>query len=189
MCSKSIFGSAVWPKTPWATSNLAPLFTHIVADQFARTRAEDDTFATLDPALGADIIAEIQSSNFATIIICTMDVDMVQDDVFIASDRSLSDLDTVSTSWRDDLINLAAKTLNGSVYTGFGDDTVLLSGGTVITGNVQMVQGSDTLIATNWGDHRRRQNRQRRRYRQPARHGGCVGGCDPRKRRRHGHDG
>lgn len=129
-------------------TQLGPLFTHIVADQFARTRAADDTFGTLDPALGAGIIAEIQSSNFATIISRTTDVDMVQDDVFLAEDRSLTDFDSVSTTGRADLIDLAAKTLNGSLYTGSGDDTVLLSGGTVITGNVQMVQGSDTLIAT-----------------------------------------
>lgn len=129
-------------------TQMGPLFTHIIADQFARTRAADETFGTLDPALGADIIAAVQASTMATIIERTTDVDMVQDDAFIAADRSQSDLDGVETTWRADIIELAAKTLTGTLYTGTGDDTVILTGGTTIDGNVQMVQGHDTLIAT-----------------------------------------
>ena len=129
-------------------TQLGPLFSFIVADQFNRTREADDSFGQLDPALGEDILAEIQGSTFATIITRTTDVDMVQDDVFLAADRSLSDAGDVETTWQADLITLAAKTLDGSLYTGKGADTVILSGGTVITGNVQMVQGADTLIAT-----------------------------------------
>jgi peroxidase len=74
-------------------TQLGPLFTHIVADQLARTRAADDTFATLDPTLGADIIAEVLGMQFADIIERTTDVDMVQKEVFLATARTLSTID------------------------------------------------------------------------------------------------
>jgi peroxidase len=131
-----------------AGTQIGPLFTHIITDQFTRTRAADDTFGDLDSALGDDIIAEVKASSFATIIARNTDVDMVQDDVFLASDRSLTEIEAVETSWRADVIDLAAKSLNGSLYTGSGDDILRLSGGTVISGNVHMEQGNDTLIAS-----------------------------------------
>jgi peroxidase len=127
---------------------MGPLFTHIITDQFTRTRAADDTFGDLDPALGDDIIAEVKASSFATIISRNTDVDMVQDDVFLAADRSLTEIEAIETSWRADVIDLAAKSLNGSLYTGSGDDILTLSGGTVISGNVHMELGNDTLIAS-----------------------------------------
>lgn len=129
-------------------TQMGPLFTYIIADKFARTRAADETFGTLDPALGADIIAAVQASTMATIIERTTDVDMVQEDAFVSADRSQTTIDSVDSTWRADLIELAAKTLNGSLYTGSGNDTLVLTGGTTINGNVQMVQGQDTLIAT-----------------------------------------
>jgi peroxidase len=129
-------------------TQLGPLFTHIVADQFARTRAADDTFGVLDPALGEAVIAAVQDSTFATILERTTDVDMVQDDVFLAADRSLTDAEPPQTTWFDDMIDLAAKTLNGGLYTSSGDDAVTLSGGTMINGDVGMARGDDTLIAT-----------------------------------------
>ncbi|WP_336247093.1 peroxidase family protein [Octadecabacter dasysiphoniae] len=129
-------------------TKLGPLFTYIVADQFARTRAADDTFGDLDPALGADIIAQVQASTLADIIERNSDVDMVQDDVFLAADRSQSDIDDVETTWFDDTIDLAAKTLNSPINTGGGNDTITLSGGSTINGDVDMSKGDDTLIAT-----------------------------------------
>ncbi len=129
-------------------TQMGPLFTHIIADQFGRTRAADDTFGALDPDLGADIIAAVMDSTFASIITRNSDVDMVQDDVFLAVDRTLTELDHVATSWRADLVELAGKTLTTSLYTGSGHDVVVLSGGTSIDGNVKTGQGSDTLIAS-----------------------------------------
>ena len=126
-------------------TQMGPLFTHIIADQFTRTRAADETFGELDPALGDAIIAEVQDSTFATIIERNTDVDMVQDDVFVAQDRSLTDADPIDTTWQVDIITLAAKSVNGSVYTHGGDDIVTLSGGTTITGGVQMGGGDDTF--------------------------------------------
>ncbi|MBU2993184.1 MULTISPECIES: peroxidase family protein [unclassified Octadecabacter] len=129
-------------------TQMGPLFTHIIADQFTRTRAADETFGTLDSALGAEILEEIQGSTFATIIERTTDVDMIQDDVFLAADRSLSAAEDIETTWHADIIELAAKTLDGTLYTNSGNDTVILTGGTTIDGNVEMGQGADTLIAS-----------------------------------------
>ncbi|AKS45912.1 peroxidase [Octadecabacter temperatus] len=127
-------------------TQMGPLFTHIIADQFTRTRAADETFGDLDPALGDTIIAEVEASTFATIIERTTDVDMVQDDVFIAEDRILTDADPIETTWNADIITLAAKTVNGSIYTQGGDDVVTLSGGTMITGDVSLGDGDDTFF-------------------------------------------
>ena len=127
-------------------TQMGPLFTHIIADQFTRTRAADETFGELDPALGDAIIAEVQTSTFAIIIERNTDVDMVQDDVFIAEDRSLSDAEPIETTWNADIITLAAKSVNGSIYTQVGDDVVSLSGGTMITGDVQLGDGDDTFF-------------------------------------------
>lgn len=129
-------------------TQLGPLFTFIVTEQFNRTRAADETFGQLDPALGADILAEILDSDFATIIERNTDVDMIQDDVFLAADRSQSAADQIITTQLADVIELAAKTHQGSLYTQAGDDIVTLSGGTTINGSVSMVEGDDTLIAT-----------------------------------------
>ncbi|SMX31006.1 peroxidase family protein [Octadecabacter ascidiaceicola] len=129
-------------------TQMGPLFTQIIADQFARTRAADETFGDLDPALGEVIIAEVQASTFATIIERNTDVDMVQDDVFIAEDRSLTDAGPIETTWQADIITLAAKTVNGSIYTQGGDDVVSLSGGTMITGDVHTGDGNDTFAMT-----------------------------------------
>lgn len=129
-------------------TQLGPLFTLIVADQFARTRAADDTFGDLDPELGADIIAQVQASTFADIIERNTDVDMVQDDVFLAADRSLNAADDIETTWFDDTLDLAADIVNGPIDTGNGNDTILVSGGTQINGDINMGKGDDTLIAT-----------------------------------------
>ncbi|MCW1949865.1 MAG: Hint domain-containing protein [Octadecabacter sp.] len=127
-------------------TQMGPLFTHIIADQFSRTRAADETFGELDPILGDTIIADVQASTFATIVERNSDVDMVQDDVFIAQDRSLSDADPIETAWNADIITLAAKSVNGSIYTKAGDDIVSLSGGTTITGDVHLGDGADTFF-------------------------------------------
>lgn len=129
-------------------TQMGPLFTHIIADQFTRTRAADETFGNLDPALGDAIIAEVQASTFATIIERNTDIDMVQDDVFISQSRSLSDADPIETTLQTDMIALAAKSVNGSIYTQAGSDIVTLSGGTTITGDVDTGDGDDTLVMT-----------------------------------------
>ncbi len=129
-----------------AGTQMGPLFTHIIADQFTRTRAADETFGDLDPALGDAIIAEVEASTFATIIERTTDVDMVQDDVFVAEDRSLTDADPIDGTWHADIITLAAKTVNGSIYTQGGDDIVTLTGGTMITNDVSLGDGDDAFF-------------------------------------------
>lgn len=131
-----------------AGTQLGPLFTHIIAEQFTRTRAADETFGDLDPALGESIIAQVEASTFATIIERNTDVDMVQDDVFLAVSRTLADLYSVDTTRGDDTINLAAKTFAGGLNTRAGDDTVTLSGGTTINGDVRLGQGDDILNAS-----------------------------------------
>ena len=132
-------------------TQLGPLFTHIVADQFARTRAADDTFGTLDPNLGADILAEVTGSTFASIIERTSDVDMVQDDVFLASDRTVTQIDSVDTTWFDDTITLEAETFDGDINSGPGEDSITLTGGARINGNVNMGRDDDTFTASSGG--------------------------------------
>lgn len=129
-------------------TQLGPLFTAIIADQFARTRAADDTFGALDPALGDGIIAQVQASTFADIIERTTDVDMVQDDVFLAQARDLMAMDTPTGTAGPDFFDFAASVLTGPLSTNAGDDVVTLSGGTTINGSVYMGNGDDTLSAT-----------------------------------------
>ncbi len=134
-----------------AGTQLGPLFTHIVADQFARTRAADEGFGQLDPALGADIIAEVQASRFADIITRTTDVDMVQGDVFVAAARDLEVADAPEGTEGDDAFELAAQDIAGSVWTGDGADTLTLTGGTQVGGDVHMGRGNDH-VAQSSGD-------------------------------------
>ncbi|WP_296419305.1 peroxidase family protein [Pseudooctadecabacter sp.] len=129
-------------------TQMGALFTHIIAEQFTRTLVADQTFGVLDPALGADIIAEVQDTIFADIIERNSDVDMVQDDVFLAVDRTLIELEEVGTGWNDDLLDLAAKVLNFDLYTHDGNDTVILTGGTTINGNVVLGRGDDSFVAS-----------------------------------------
>ncbi|MEM7439086.1 MAG: peroxidase family protein [Pseudomonadota bacterium] len=129
-------------------TQLGALFTHIVADQFERTRAADETFGDLDPALGTDIIAEVTTSRFADIITRNTDVDMVQDDVFLAQDRSLTEADVPEGTWQDNNLLLEALYLQGDVETHGGNDTVALSGGTELSGSVLAGIGDDLITQT-----------------------------------------
>lgn len=127
-------------------TQLGPLFTHIVAEQFARTRAADETFGQLDPRLGPEIISEVQSTNFATIIERNTDIDMIQDDVFLAEDRSLSVVDLSDGTQEDDAIVLTAARAEGNVSGMRGDDTLALIGGTQLDGDVRGGSGNDVIV-------------------------------------------
>ena len=70
-----------------AGTQLGALFTNIVADQFARTRAADVSFGLLDPAIDPAIRAEAAHSTLGDIIQRTTGVEAVQDDVFLAATR------------------------------------------------------------------------------------------------------
>ncbi|WP_299369805.1 peroxidase family protein [uncultured Tateyamaria sp.] len=133
---------------PVPGTQIGPLFTAIVADQFDRTRAADETFGHLDPALGAEIIAEVEASGFADIIVRNTDVDMVQEDVFVAVERDVEAADAPDTSDAADDVTLSAVAITDSVETGKGADTVLIEGGTDIDGEVRTGAGADRIIQT-----------------------------------------
>jgi peroxidase len=129
-------------------TQLGPTFTFIVSEQFTRIRAADPEFGQLDPAIGTDIIAEVQQSGLNDIIMRTTGVDSVQDDPFIASSMALTDADTPEKTWFDDDFDLDSVTIGETVRTGAGDDDVTIRGGTIVNGNVQHGSGNDTFTQT-----------------------------------------
>ena len=68
-------------------TQMGPLFTAILTDQFTRTRAADETFGDLDPMIGEEIAAEVAATTLADIIERNSLVEHVQADVFQAAIR------------------------------------------------------------------------------------------------------
>ncbi|MEJ6398176.1 peroxidase family protein [Yoonia sp. 208BN28-4] len=123
-------------------------FTLIVGDQFARTRAADDTFGDLDPALGDAIIAEVRDTSLQKVILRNTDIDTLQEDPFLTMQRGLTDIYDVAGTPDDDTIDLVALNITGAVTTGAGDDTVTVTGGTTVRGDVALGLGSDSFTQT-----------------------------------------
>lgn len=129
-------------------AQMGPLFTHIIADQFSRTRAADETFGVLDPALSDAIIAEVHSATLADVIGRNTEIDLVQDDPFVVMERGLTAHHEITGTQGDDGHDLVAYDIAGDVLTGGGDDTVSLTGGTHIGGEVMLGEGADVLRAS-----------------------------------------
>lgn len=129
-------------------TQLGPLFTHIVADQFYRTRAADIDFGTLSPELGEDILAAVQNSDLAALIARTTDIDMVQDDPFLASARALSDAAMPHGTDAPDQMDMVAKDMQGDLFVRQGNDALSLRGGTQISGSIKTGPGHDQVTMT-----------------------------------------
>lgn len=129
-------------------TQLGPLFTFIVADQFSRIRAADPEFGQLDPALGPAIIAEVQASGLDDILMRTTGVDAVQSDPFLAAPMTLTPSDAPDQSSGDDTFDLSSVAISETVQAGAGDDSVTIRGGTTIDGNVQHGSGGDSFTQT-----------------------------------------
>ena len=128
-------------------AQMGPLFTHIIAEQFTRTRAGDESFGQLYPGLSDEIIAEVQSSTLSDIMQRNTEIDTLQDDVFVVSERGLTAHDDIMGTDGGDDLALAALDIAGDVSTGGGDDTVTLTGGTHIGGRLSLGDGADMLAA------------------------------------------
>ncbi|MEM8849766.1 MAG: peroxidase family protein, partial [Pseudomonadota bacterium] len=83
---------------------LGPLFGHIVSDQFVRTATADETFETLDPALGLQIIADARASELKDIILRNTNIDHLQDNPFLMETRSLTEVMTIQGSPQNDAV-------------------------------------------------------------------------------------
>ena len=129
-------------------TQLGPVFTFIVTDQFTRIRAADPEFGQLDPALGADIIAEVQASGLDDILMRTTGVDAVQADPFLAAPMTLTPTDAPDRTPQDDSFDLSSQEIAETVRAGKGDDSVTIRGGTTIDGNVQHGSGDDSFSQT-----------------------------------------
>lgn len=129
-------------------TQFGPLFTFIVGDQFARTRAADETFGDLDPALGDAIIAEVRSTSLQKVILRNTDIDTLQDDPFIMAARGLTDSGAIHGTSGDDALDLVSLRIAGSVCTGAGNDSVTLTGGTSVSGDVALGDGRDSYTQT-----------------------------------------
>ncbi len=123
-------------------------FTAIIADQFGRTRAADESFGELDPSLGADIIAEVENTSLSDIILRNTEIDMIQDDPFVATPLGLTEMIAPDCTPDDDFHDLAAKDVSGELATGRGDDTVLLRGGSNLNDGANLGSGDDLLLAS-----------------------------------------
>jgi len=89
-----------------AGTQLGPLFTNIVADQFARTRAADDSFAQLDANLDPSLVLEVMGSSLGDIVTRNTGVTYTQEDVFVAANRMGGDdgSDYIKGTVENDLI-------------------------------------------------------------------------------------
>ncbi len=107
-----------------AGTQLGATFTFIVADQFARIRAADDSFGNLHPDLGPEILAEIGHVTLGDILVRNTDVQFTQADVFSASNRIMAEQGVKKTKGtaEDDLIIGLAQ--NDKLIGRAGDDTL-----------------------------------------------------------------
>ncbi len=126
-------------------TQMGPLFTHVIADQFIRTRAADETFGQLDPALGAVIIADVQNSTLSDIILRNSLIDMMQDDPFVMAPLGLTDVASIDGTPHADVLNIFAQNILGALTTGAGNDTVSLVGGSRVAGGVDLGEGHDSF--------------------------------------------
>ena len=141
-----------------AGTQLGPLFTHIVADQFERTRAADETFgeldARLDPAIRADVLSQ---SSLSDIVLRSSGVEYVQENIFEAANRIGGDEgnDYLRGTRENDLI--LGFDGNDLLKGGKGDDAIFGGDGRdCLKGN----RGDDTIeggagrdhVMGNWGD-------------------------------------
>lgn len=130
---------------PIEGTQFGPTFTFIVSEQFVRTRGADETFGQLDEALGEEIIAEVRGVTFSDIILRNTDIDVLQDDPFIAVTRALTDAETPEGTWNDDVMDIVSQRINDAIYTHAGDDTINILGGSIVDGMVRMGGGDDSL--------------------------------------------
>lgn len=141
-----------------AGAQMGPLFAWVVADQFLRTRAADQSFGELANILGADIAQEVSETGLRDILLRNSGLDYMQLDPFLAATRQMGDdgadmlmghvgsdllmgmggQDMISGSWGQDML-----------YGGDGSDSI--SGG----GGIDMLEGgsgNDTLKGGNGDD-------------------------------------
>ncbi len=126
-------------------TQMGPLFTFVISDQFIRIRAADETFGELDPALGAKIIADVQNSTLSDIILRNTQIDMMQDDPFVAAPLGLTDVDTLEGTDNADALNVYSQNILGALTTGAGNDTVSLVGGSRLGDGVDLGEGDDAF--------------------------------------------
>jgi len=134
-----------------AGTQLGPLFTHIVADQFERTRAADETFgeldARLDPAIRADVLSQ---SSLSDIVLRSSGVEYVQENIFEAANRIGGDEgnDYLRGTRENDLI--LGFDGNDLLKGGKGDDAIFGGDGRdCLKGN----RGDDTIEGGAGRDH------------------------------------
>lgn len=78
-------GGLAEPPAPGAA--LGPLFTAILAEQFAATRDGDPLFYTIRDWTDEDLAAEVKATGFADVLMRSAGIAHVQADPFLASDR------------------------------------------------------------------------------------------------------
>jgi hypothetical protein len=70
-----------------AGAQVGPVFSHILADQFFRTRAADSSFMMLPETLSGDILEEVQEAKLRDILLRNTEIEVLQEDPFLAMDR------------------------------------------------------------------------------------------------------
>lgn len=130
-------------------TQLGATFTFIVADQFARTRAADQSFGQLDPDLGPEILAELQGITLGDILLRTTDIENVQADVFSAANRIMAEDGKFRTKGSDDDDLIIGLDQNDKLIGKDGNDTLIgHDGNDFLVGGL----GEDTLIGGNGHD-------------------------------------
>lgn len=114
-------------------AQLGAMFTAIIADQFARTRAADEGFGDLHPLLSQNIQDEIAEMTLADIMVRNTGITSLQSDVFQAAIRATADEGQAKLkgTGADDLLiglaqdeNLSGNNGDDTLYGMAGDDTL-----------------------------------------------------------------
>jgi hypothetical protein len=120
---------------------LGPLFAHVIAEQFARTRLADPDFMALPEGIDPDLLALAEGSTLRDVILRNTGLTALQDDPFLAAARQGGSAasEALTGTARADLI--FAQEGDDSLSGGAGDDT--LEGG----------PGRDTAMLSGSRDH------------------------------------
>jgi peroxidase len=133
-------------------TQLGATFTFIVADQFTRTWAADQSFGLLDPDLGPEFLAELQGITLGDILKRTTDIENVQHDVFSAANRIMATDGTWRTKGTDDNDLIIGLDQSDRLISRNGVDTLVGHGG---DDDLRGGRGEDALFGGEGNDHLR----------------------------------
>lgn len=124
-----------------AGTQVGPVFSHILADQFYRTQETDSSFMQLPDILSDEIRSALAQTTLRDIILRNSDIAVLQEDPFLAMDR-LPGTDEIDTLTGTDAGEMIFGLWGGDVITAGGGDDIILGGKGMDTVLQSAVRGS-----------------------------------------------